>query len=95
MTQILKDQLDYSELLRVLGHFIQQERLTDISILEYDQGWIIHGLVYKSTSNGFVRVTSDFVVTHEDVRKLHEKQREQRKEAPQQKRRWGLSDTHR
>jgi hypothetical protein len=82
------ERLDYPELLRVIGHFVQQERLSDVSILEFEGGWIIHGLTYKATSFGFIRVNADHVLSHEDVRKLQEQLKTQRKEPQQQKRRW-------
>ena len=83
-----RERLDYAELLRVIGHFIQQERLSDVSILEFDGGWIIHGLTYTSTSFGFLRISADHVLSHDDVRKLQDQLKGQRKAPEQQKRRW-------
>ncbi|MBC8075930.1 MAG: hypothetical protein H7Y32_07645 [Chloroflexales bacterium] len=83
-----RERLDYPELLRVIGHFIQQERLSDVSILEFEGGWIVHGLTYTSTSFGFIRLNADHVLSHDDVRKLQEQLKGQRKEQQQQKKRW-------
>ena len=85
-----KERLDYSEVLRIIGHFIQQERLSDVSILEYDQGWIIHGLTYKSTAQGFIRITSDHLISHDDLRNLQEQLKVQRKEPQAKRNRWGI-----
>ena len=85
-----KDRLDYSETLRILGHFIQQERLSDVSILEYDKGWIVHGLTYKSTAQGFIRITSDHLISHDDLLNLQERLKVQRKEPQVKRSRWGL-----
>lgn len=84
-----KEQLDYGEILRVLGHFVQHERLTDISLLEYDGGWIIHGLTFEATDTSFQRINKDYVLSHDDLQKLHEQYKRQRKEEPQAtKSRW-------
>lgn len=88
MAETIKQRPDYIETMRVLGQFIQDQGLSEVSILESNQGWIIHGLTFKSTSYGFVQVTSDHLLTHEDVRKLQVQFKEQRREAS--KRRWGL-----
>lgn len=64
------ERVDYPELLRALGHFIQREHLSEVSILEFDRGWVIAGLTFKSTAQGFIRVPADFVVSHDEVRKM-------------------------
>lgn len=87
MTETVKQPLDYAKVLRVIGQFIQQERLSEVSVLEYQDGWIIHGLTFKSTPQGFVRVSSDFLLSHEDVRNMQARLETQRRDA--QKRRWG------
>jgi hypothetical protein len=83
-----QEKLNYGEILRVLGHFIQQERLTDISILEYADGWIIQGLTFEATSSGFTRSNKDFVLSHADLKRLHDQFKQHRKEIPVQKSRW-------
>lgn len=81
------ERVDYPEILRTLGAFIQQEHLSEVCITEFDRGWVIVGLTFKSTGQGFIRVPADFVLSHDDVRKLALKLREQRK-AESNKRRW-------
>ena len=90
MSQADKEHLDYTEQLRLIGQLIQQERLTEVSILEYDQGWIIHGLTYRATAKGLVRATSDFLVSIDDLRKLRAQAKDHRQEPQPTKRRWGL-----
>ena len=83
-----KERLEYGEILRVLGHFVQQERLTDISILEYADGWIVHGLTFEASGTGFLRTNKDYVLSHDDLQKLYEQFKRQRKEEQQTKSRW-------
>jgi hypothetical protein len=82
------ERVDYPELLRALGHFIQHEHLSEVSILEFDRGWVIAGLTYKSTAQGFIRIPADFVLSHEEVRKLVQDLRDQRQQEQQPKRGW-------
>lgn len=84
-----QQRLEYGEILRVLGLFVQQERLTDISILEFDGGWIVHGLTYEATGTGFLRTNKDYVLSYDDLFKLHEQFKRQRKDQQQAtKSRW-------
>ena len=82
------ERVDYPELLRALGHFIQHEHLSEVSILEFDRGWVVAGLTYKSTAQGFIRIPADFVLSHEEVRKLVQDLRDQRQQEHQPKRGW-------
>ena len=83
-----RERIDYPELLRTLGHFIQQEHLTEVSIVEFDRGWVIAGLTYKSTAQGFIRIPADFVLSHDEVRKMVQELRNQRRQEQQPKRGW-------
>lgn len=83
-----RERIDYAEILRALGHFIQQEHLSEVSILEFDRGWLIAGLTYKSTAQGFIRVPADFVLSHDEVRKLSQDLKAQRRQEPQPRRGW-------
>jgi hypothetical protein len=82
------ERIDYPELLRALGHFIRQEHLSEVSIVEFDRGWVITGLTFKTTAQGFIRVPADFVLSHEDVRALVHKLNEQRRKDEPAKRGW-------
>jgi hypothetical protein len=82
-----RERIDYPELLRTLGHFIQREHLSEVTILEFDRGWVITGLTYQSTAQGFIRVPADFVLSHEEVRKMIQDLQDQR-QREQTKRGW-------
>lgn len=83
-----RERVDYPELLRTLGSFIQREHLSEVSIVEFDRGWIITGLTFKSTAQGFIRVPADFVLSHDEVRKMMRELQEQRQREQQPKRGW-------
>jgi len=82
------ERIDYPELLRALGHFIQREHLSEVSIVEFDRGWVIAGLTFKSTAQGFIRVPADFVISHDEVRKMIQELQDQRLRDAQTKRGW-------
>jgi hypothetical protein len=81
------ERVDYPDLLRALGYFIQREHLGEVSILEFDRGWVIAGLTYQSTAQGFIRIPADFVLSHEEVRKIVQEFGDQR-QPEQPKRGW-------
>ena len=82
------ERIDYPELLRALGHFIQREHLSEVSIIEFDRGWVITGLTFKSTAQGFIRIPADFVLSHEEVRKMIRELQDQRQRDVPTKRGW-------
>jgi hypothetical protein len=79
--------VDYPEVFRALGTFVQQQHLAEVAITEFERGWIVAGLTFKSTAQGFLRVPIDFVISHDEIRALITQMREQRKVEPQ-RRRW-------
>jgi hypothetical protein len=85
---VSRDRVDYPELLRALGHFIQREHLSEVSVLEFDRGWVITGLTFKSTAQGFIRVPADFVLSHDEVRKMIQDLKDQRQREQPTKRGW-------
>lgn len=82
------DPVDYPEILRALGFFIQEQHMSEVNITEFERGWIISGLTFKTIAQGFMRVPIDFVISHDEVRKLVQDMRDQRK--PDQSRRGWL-----
>lgn len=85
---IQRERIDYPEILRAIGQFIQQEALREVSLLEFDKGWIVAGLTYKATSQGFIRVPVDYVLSHDDLREILQKMSSQRRVPEQAKRGW-------
>jgi hypothetical protein len=79
--------VEYQEILRALGYFVQQKHMSEVTLTEFDRGWIVAGLTYKSTTQGFLRIPIDFVVSHEELRNLVHEMRDQRR-ADQPKRGW-------
>lgn len=83
----LSETTEYHEVLRTLGYFVQQQHMSEVTLTEFERGWVVAGLIYKSTAQGFLRVPVDFVVSHDELRKLAQEMREQRR-PDQPKRGW-------
>jgi hypothetical protein len=88
MTPIKSDRSDYPEVMRAIGQFIQQESLSEVSLLEFDRGWVVTGLTYKATAQGFIRVPVDFVLSHDDVREMIQTMTKRRRPVEPTKRGW-------
>ncbi|HMO56475.1 MAG TPA: hypothetical protein PKA05_21365 [Roseiflexaceae bacterium] len=82
------ERFEYTEIMRALGHFIQQHHLTEVSIVEFDRGWIVAGLTYSTTMEGFIRVPVDFVISQDTLRKMIHELRENRKIESPPRRGW-------
>ena len=79
---------DYPEIMRAIGQFIQQESLSEVSLLEFDRGWVVTGLTYKATAQGFIRVPVDFVLSHDDIREMIQTMSKRRRPVEPTKRGW-------
>lgn len=84
---ISRERVDYPELLRALGHFIQQHHLTEVNLVEFDRGWVITGLTFQSTPQGFIRIPADFVLSHDEIRRMLQELKD-RRVREQSKRGW-------
>lgn len=80
--------VDYPEIMRTLGYLIQREHLSEVTITEFDRGWIVAGLTFKTTAQGFIRVPADFVLSHDDLQVLSQELADQRQIVRQPKRGW-------
>ena len=49
---------------------------------------VIAGLTFKSTAQGFIRVPADFVISHDEVRKMIQELQAQRQGGAPAKRGW-------
>lgn len=84
----IHERIDYSEVLRVLGMFAHEQQMSEIGILEFDNGWILTGVTYRSTASGFVRIPVDFILSYDEIREMIRRQRDNRRDEQKTKRRW-------
>lgn len=82
------ERIDYPEVLRTLGLFAYEQQMSEIGILEFDHGWILSGVTFRSTASGFMRVPVDFILSHDEIREMVRRQRENRRDEQKGKRRW-------
>jgi len=58
--RMLKHQLGYKVLLRIVGQFCDEQKLDEITLIEFDKGIVLQGMQVQSTHEGYIRR----VVTH-------------------------------
>lgn len=62
--------LTYPDLFAALGKFIQDKNLSDVFVMEFEQGIIVTGAAVYEGRADFNHVVETFVLSAEDVRAL-------------------------
>lgn len=60
---------DYQDVLRTIGHYIDEHGFTDIRLLETEEGLILQGKVSTGAARG-EKKTETYLLTTQDVREL-------------------------
>ncbi|MGC8875314.1 MAG: hypothetical protein ACP5SI_12825 [Chloroflexia bacterium] len=53
--QLLKHQIGYENLLRMIGRFCDEEHMDEIAVIEFDRGVVLQGLEAEETAEGYYR----------------------------------------
>jgi hypothetical protein len=61
---------EYSELFVAVGRFVAKKGLTDVCMLEFEQGVIVTGMVLYETGESYNRVTETHILSFDDLRNL-------------------------
>ncbi len=67
---VLGGSLKYGDALRAIGRFIDKKQLSDVCILEFEQGVIVTGSVLYPAGESYNRNIETHVLSLEDVRRL-------------------------
>ncbi|MBN1485838.1 MAG: hypothetical protein JXA37_14080 [Chloroflexia bacterium] len=70
--RMLKHQLGYLKLLRIVGQFCDKEKLDEISVLEFEKGILLQGIKVDSTSQGYIRRMATYTWSYEDLAAMSE-----------------------
>lgn len=62
--------LAYSDIFAALGRFIQDKNLSDVFVMEFEQGIIVTGASLVEGRTNFDHVVETFVLSAEDLRAL-------------------------
>ena len=64
--------MDYEEVLRTIGHYIDENNLKEICIIELKEGLLVRGLQFRPTTGALQMMSESVLFTNEDIEKLIE-----------------------
>ncbi len=65
--------VDYEDILRAVGYFIDQNNLKEVCIIELNEGVLVRGIRYTTDrTSGYQTISESFLFTNEDLEKLLE-----------------------
>ena len=59
--------VDYEDVLRAIGHFIDEHNFKEVCIIELEEGILVRGLVYTANRQGFRTISEAYLFTNEDI----------------------------
>ncbi len=72
--------VDYEDILRAVGYFIDQNNLKEVCIIELSEGMLVRGIRYTtSRTAGYQAISESFLFTNEDIASLLEDAYKRRK----------------
>ena len=73
--------VNYQDVLRAIGHFIDEHNFKEICILEIEEGILVRGMVYSANRQGFRTISEAYLFTNDDIDQLLEQAYERRGKA--------------
>ncbi len=64
--------VDYEDVLRAIGHFIDEHNFKEVCIIELEEGILVRGLVYNNNRAGFRTISEAYLFTNEDIDRILE-----------------------
>ncbi len=65
--RLFKHRVGYGALLEAVGRFCDREKLDEITLLEFEKGFILQGIKIETTSEGYIRHIVTHTWSYEDV----------------------------
>jgi hypothetical protein len=83
--------IDYEDVMRALGYFIDQNNLSEICLVELREGFLLRGISRTVKGSGYQSISESYLFTNEDIERIVNESYERRKqpepqEQPQQQR---------
>jgi hypothetical protein len=83
--------IEYEDVLRALGYFIDQNNLSEICIVELREGILVRGISKTVNRSGFQAMSESFLFTNEDIERIVNEAHARRQQVqPQQEQKRGL-----
>jgi len=65
--RMLKYELGYGTMLRIVGQFCDATKLDEITLIEFDKGIVLQGLQVQSTQDGYIRRMATYTWSYEEL----------------------------
>ena len=62
--------MDYERVFQALGRVVEEQRMTDIVLMEFEEGMILQGYKLVGTTEGWMRTFETRTFSREDLNKL-------------------------
>lgn len=66
------NRVDYEDVLRAIGFFVDQNNIKEVCIVELREGILVRGVRYTSDRAGYQTISETFLFTNEDLEKVLE-----------------------
>jgi hypothetical protein len=74
--------MDYEDVLRAIGHFIDEHNFKEVCIIELEEGILVRGLVYTANRSGYRTISEAYLFTNEDIDHILEEAYQRRGRSP-------------
>ncbi len=82
--------IEYEDVMRALGYFIEQNNLSEIMIVELREGILLKGISKSTNRSGYQTMSESFLFTKEDIERILNESHARRQPPPQQDPKKGL-----
>lgn len=66
------NRVDYEDVLRAIGFFVDQNNIKEVCIIELKEGILVRGVSYTAERSGYQTISETFLFTNEDLEKILE-----------------------
>ena len=70
MSSTSKTNLTYADIFAIVGKFIAKKGLSDVCVMEFEDGMVVVGSVSYETSEEWNRRTETHVLSYDDLKRL-------------------------
>lgn len=72
--------VDYEEVLRAIGYFVDHNNLKEVTIIELNEGMLVRGVRYTTEpAAGYQTISETFLFTNDDINQILEDAYKRRK----------------
>jgi hypothetical protein len=73
--------MEYEDVFRAIGYFIDQNNMKEVCIIELQEGILVRGLRYAAERGGYHTISESFLFTNQDLENIVNEAYERRNQA--------------